>query len=143
VNGFNPSSATRDKQYTRLKMVQLSNEEVLEVEPLEAQQGDMLKGTTLNKAEACEWVVERVKGFCHIVDLSFSRHEKQMMNPFKAIKDNRKNTPNPLVPKTKTTSKGKRELQRLTCSINYDGKKGNAIKVNGKGRGAPQLFNEA
>lgn len=78
-------------------MVQLSNEEVLEVEPLDAHRGDMPEGATLNKAEACEWVVERVKGFFHIVGLSFDGHEKQMMDLFSAIEDNRKNSPSPSV----------------------------------------------
>jgi hypothetical protein len=55
----------------------------------------MPEGVTLNKVEVCEWVVERVKGFCHIVGLSFDGHEKQMMDLFRAIEDNRKNSPSP------------------------------------------------
>jgi hypothetical protein len=85
--------------------------------------------------------VERVKGFCHVVGLSIEGHEEEMMALFRAIEANRKTKTSPpengiVVEPTPTSTNGKRELQRLACSINYDGKKGIATKANGKGRGS-------
>jgi hypothetical protein len=122
------------------ELIQLRDEEVVDCEPLAVQKGDMLEGD-LTKEETFEWVVERVKGFCHVVGLSLEGHEEEMLALFRATEADRKtkasHTENGIVVEpTPTSTKGKRELQRLACSINYDGKKGIASKVNGKGRGS-------
>jgi len=43
---------------------------------------------------------------------------------------------------TKTNTKGKRELKRLACSINYDAKGGHSHRDKGKVKGI-RLINEA
>ena len=101
----------------------------------------MLEGEEVNQKEACEWVVERVKGFCHVVGLSLEGHVEEMMALFRAIEVDRKHKTSPpvaeiVVEPTPRNFKGKQELQRLSCSINFDGKKGTATKINGKGRGS-------
>jgi hypothetical protein len=124
-----------------LQLIEFDDEEVVDCEPLAVQMGDTMKGEELNKKEACEWVVERVKDFCHVVGLSLEGHEEELMAMLRAIEAdwNKKTSPSVVdvaVEHTTTSSKSKRELQRLSCSINYDGKKGVATKAKGKGRGS-------
>jgi hypothetical protein len=101
--------------------MQFRDEEMVDCEPLAVQRGDKLEGE-LTKEETCEWAVERVKGFCHVVGLSLEGHEEEIMALFKVIEVDRKNKTSPSVVDTivapPTNSKGKRELQRLSCSIN-------------------------
>ena len=128
-----------DKQLTGKDLTQFRDEEVVDCEPLAIQKEDMLEGV-LTKEETCEWVVERVKDFCHVVGLSLEGHEEEMIALFRAIEADRKTKTSPtkngiVVEPTPTSTKGKRELQRLACSINYDGKKGIESKVIGKREG--------
>lgn len=78
-----------------------------------------------------------MKNFCNVVGLSYEGYEEQMLALFIAIEANWKenNMPSSSVASAKTNTKGRRELQRLTCSINYDGKRGATNEDNGKGRG--------
>lgn len=76
-----------------------------------------------------------------MVGLSYEGYEAQMMELFTAIEANRKasNVASSSEVLAKTNTKGKRELQRLECFINYDAKRGLAF---GKVRGI-HMFNEA
>jgi hypothetical protein len=65
---------------------------VVDCEPLIVQMGNMLEGEEVNQKEACEWVVERVKGFCHVVGLSFEGHVEEMVALFRAIEADQKST---------------------------------------------------
>ncbi|KAE7995727.1 hypothetical protein FH972_000497 [Carpinus fangiana] len=126
---------------TGMELIQFDDEEVVDCEPLDVQMGDTMKGEELNKKEACEWVVERMKDFCHVVGLSLEGHEEELMAMFRAIEADRNKKTSPFVvdvavEHTTTISKSKRELQHLSCSINYDGKKGVATKAKGKGQGS-------
>jgi hypothetical protein len=125
-------------------MVPYNSDEVLEMEPLEVILEDVLEERDPPEQVSCEWVLERVKKFCTVVGLSYDGYEEQMMELFSAIEENRKastvfNTTE-VLPKSKT--KGKRELQRLECSINYDSKRGSDSKAKAKVRGV-RMVNEA
>jgi len=60
-----------------------------------------------------------------------------MLALFTVIEANRKDSSMASSSKVlaKTNIKGKRELQWLACSTNYDAKRGTTTKDNGKGRG--------
>ena len=78
VRGTSLSSVDRSECSIGLEMAQYFAK-VLEVEPLDAQRVGVLEGPELLKANACKWVIERVKSFCHVVGLSY---EDQMVALF-------------------------------------------------------------
>ncbi|GLT55530.1 hypothetical protein SLA2020_286440 [Shorea laevis] len=127
-----------------LELVPYNSEEVLDLEPLEVLLEDVLEERDPPEQASCEWVLERVKNFCTVVGLSYEGYEEQMMALFSAIERNRKVSTvtkhTEVLPKSKT--KGKRELQRLECSINYDSKRGSDSQAKAKVRVA-RMVNEA
>jgi hypothetical protein len=83
-----------------------------------------------------KWVVERVKGFCQVVGLSCAGFEDKLMHLFNDIEahrySNRVGYDNNL--SAKFLNRGQREVKRLECSVNYDGKGGQSSRLTRKGR---------
>jgi len=84
-----------------------------------------------------DWVVVRVIFFCHVVGLSCEGFENQLMALFAAIEASRPQSDVGSLPDLsgKSGNRGNRELKRLVCSVNYDGKGGQSHRVTWKGRG--------
>ena len=96
---------------------QFVNEEVMEIEPLEAiHVGSQGKG--------CDWVLERVKSLCHVSGMSYEGYEVEMEKLFRKIGGNRGKMHSPVASPAKSISKGKRELRGLKSTVKYDGKQG-------------------
>jgi hypothetical protein len=89
----------------------------LEVEPLEAHP-DCPKG------KVCEWVIERVKGMCHVWGMSCEGYKGELEKLFRKIEGNRGKAYNPATTPSKSTLKGNRGLRGLQWNMNYDGKMG-------------------
>jgi hypothetical protein len=83
-----------------------------------------------------KWVVERVKDFCHVVGLSCDGFEDKLMSLFNDIEAHRYSngvvTDNNF--NAKFGSRGQREVKRLECLVNYDGKGGHSLRLARKGR---------
>jgi hypothetical protein len=83
-----------------------------------------------------EWVVERVKNFCKVIGLACSGFEDKLMELFKDIEahqcSNRVGHDNNL--SAKFGNCGQREVKRLECSVNYDGKGGQSSRLARNGR---------
>jgi hypothetical protein len=110
---------------------QFVNDEVLEMEPLEAIQVE-------SQGKGCDWVLERVKRLCHVWGMSYEGYEVEMEKLFRKIEGNRGKMHNPVVSPVKSSSKGKREIRGLKSTINYDGKQGLVVKgkqPKGRARG--------
>jgi hypothetical protein len=89
----------------------------LEIEPLEAY-------PECPEGKVCEWVIERVKGMCHVWGMSCEGYEGELEKLFRKIEGNRGKAFNPAATPTKSTVKGNRELRGLQTTMNYDGKMG-------------------
>jgi hypothetical protein len=100
---------------------QFVNDEVLEIEPLEAIQVD-------SQGKGCDWVLERVKRLCHVWGMSYEGYEVEMEKLFRKIEGNRGKMHSPVASPVKSSSKGNRELRGLKSTINYDGKQGLVVK---------------
>jgi hypothetical protein len=110
---------------------QFVNDEVLEIEPLEAIQVD-------SQGKGCDWVLERVKRLCHVWGMSYEGYEVEMEKLFRKIEGNRGKMHSPVASPVKSSSKGNRELRGLKSTINYDGKQGLVVKgkqPKGRARG--------
>jgi hypothetical protein len=88
-------------------------------------------------AKASDWVVQKAKSFCHIVGLSCEGFEGELLALLTAIEVSRtqNGTTSPFSPLTKSRNRRHRELTRLACTVNYDGKgdQSNRGKRQGKG----------
>jgi hypothetical protein len=84
-----------------------------------------------------DWVVQRMKIFCHVVGLSREGFEEQMLDLFTTIEASWNQNNMVSIPNfcSKTDNRGKIELKRFACSINYDLKGGQNNKDKGKGKG--------
>jgi hypothetical protein len=89
----------------------------LEIEPLEAY-------PECPEGKVCEWVIERVKGMCHVWGMSCEGYEGELEKLFRKIEGNRGKAFSPAATPTKSTVKGNRELRGLQTTMNYDGKMG-------------------
>lgn len=99
----------------------------------------VVEEATLPKSVYSDWVIQKVKTFCHVAGLSCEGFEDKMMALFTAIEASRQHivltsSPSSL---SQSLNRGHRELKRLACSINYDHKGGHSSK--GKKRGGVQL----
>jgi hypothetical protein len=97
------------------------NEEVLEIEPLDAFHAD-------SKGKDSDWVLERVKSLCHVWGMSCEGYEVEMEKLFHKIEGNRGKMNSPVASPAKATPKGSRELRSLESTINYDGKQGHVVR---------------
>jgi hypothetical protein len=98
----------------------IGGSEMLDIQPL-AVLGEQLGDNFVST----EWVVERVKGFYKIVGLScLGLEDKLMVELFNDIEphrySNRVGHDNNL--SAKFGNRGQREVKRLECLVNYDGK---------------------
>jgi hypothetical protein len=100
---------------------QFVNEEVLEMEPLDAFHAD-------SKGNGCDWVLERVKSLCHVWGMSCEGYEVEIEKLFRKIEGNKGKMNSPVASPAKATSKGSRELRGLESTINYDGKQGHVVR---------------
>jgi hypothetical protein len=89
----------------------------LEVEPLEAYP-DCPEG------KVCEWVIERVKGMCHVWGMSCEGYEGELEKLFRKIESNRGKANSPVATPTKSNLRGNRELRGLQWNMNSEGKLG-------------------
>jgi hypothetical protein len=89
----------------------------LEVEPLEAHP-DCPEG------KVCEWVIERVKGMCHVWGMSCEGYEGELEKLFRKIESNRGKANSPVATPTKSNLRGNRELRGLQWNMNSEGKLG-------------------
>jgi hypothetical protein len=89
----------------------------LEVEPLEAHP-DCPEG------KVCEWVIERVKGMCHVWCMSCEGYEGELEKLFRKMESNRGKANSPAATPTKSTFRGNRELRGLQWNMNSEGKLG-------------------
>ena len=78
-----------------------------------------------NKLDISRWVKHRIPGFSKLVGLSTTQHEKlcALLQRLETVMEaanvlHRRETGSKKV--TKYKNKGRRELQNLTCSVNYD-----------------------
>ena len=79
-----------------------------------------------NKLDISSWVKHKILGFSKLVGLSTTRHEKLCIALLRKLETmmeatnvlHRKETGNKKVAKSK--NRGRRELQNLICSVNYD-----------------------
>lgn len=87
----------------------------------------------MSQEDVSKWVLKRISGFSKFLGVSFDGFEDRTMQLFSDIE---KKWRTGAVKETKKggskTSTGSRELKRLQCSINYDGRK-EAGKGNGGG----------
>jgi hypothetical protein len=104
--------------------------EMLDVQPLailEKELGDDPMST--------EWVIERIRGFCKVVGMSCPGFEDKLMDLFNVIEAHRYSDrvrhDNNL---SAIGNRGQREVKRLECSVNYDGKGGQSSRLPRKGR---------
>jgi hypothetical protein len=100
---------------------QFANEEVLDIEPLEAIQVE-------SQVKGCDWVLERVKRLCHVWGISYEGYKVEMEKLFRKIEGNKGKLHSPVASPIKSISKGKRELRGLESTINYDGKQGLVVR---------------
>jgi hypothetical protein len=92
-------------------------DEPLEVEPLEAHPDS-------SEGKVCEWVIERVKGMCHVRGMSCEGYEGELEKLFCKIEGNKGKANSPAVTLSKSIVKGNRELRGLQWNMNDDGKLG-------------------
>jgi hypothetical protein len=89
----------------------------LEIEPLEAY-------LNCPEGKVCEWVIERVKGMCHVWGMSCEGYEGELEKLFRKIENNRGKANSPAITPSKSTLRGKRELRGLQWNMNSEGKPG-------------------
>jgi hypothetical protein len=106
----------------------LGDFELLEVMPLAVLEKDI-------GVESSDWVLERISGFCKVVGISCPGLEEKMMELFNGIEAQRFSD---RVRQNNNSStmgnRGHREVKRLECSVNYDGKGGQSSRLTRKGR---------
>jgi hypothetical protein len=89
----------------------------LAIEPLEAY-------PSCPEGEVWEWVIERVKGLCHVWGMSCEGFEGELERLFRKIESNRGKATSPAATPVKSILKGKRELRGLEWNMNSEGKLG-------------------
>jgi hypothetical protein len=89
----------------------------LEIEPLEVY-------PNCPEGKVCEWVIERVKGMCHVWGMSCEGYEGELEKLFRKIESNRGKANSPAATPPKSTLRGKRELRGLQWNMNSEGKLG-------------------
>jgi hypothetical protein len=89
----------------------------LEIEPLEAY-------PNCPEGKVCEWVIERVKGMCHVWGMSCEGYEGELEKLFRKIESNRGKAISPAATPSKSTLRGNRELRGLQWNMNSEGKLG-------------------
>jgi hypothetical protein len=106
----------------------LGGDEMLEVLPLAVVEKDIGN-------ESTDWVIERIRGFCKVVGISCPGFEEKLLDLFNVIETQRFsdrmrqfNSPSPM------RNRGQREVKRLECSVNYEGKGGQSSRLTRKGR---------
>jgi len=106
----------------------LGENEMLDVLPLAVMEKDLGN-------ESTDWVIERIRGFCKVVGISCPGFEEKLMDLFNVIEaqrySDRVRHNNNL---SAMGNRGQREVQRLECSVNYDGKGGQSSRLTRKGR---------
>lgn len=106
----------------------LGDIELLDVMPLAVLEKDL-------GVESSDWVLERISGFCKVVGISCPGLEEKMMELFNGIEaqrfsDRMRHNNN----SSAMGNRGHREVKRLECSVNYDGKGGQSSRLTRKGR---------
>jgi hypothetical protein len=83
------------------------------------------------------WVVERVKGYYKLVEVSYDQYEDKLLALFEEIEAKRVHPWADSLAMVTTISrvKGQREIKRLDCSTNYEKKGEQSNKRRGKRRG--------
>jgi hypothetical protein len=83
-----------------------------------------------------EWVIVRVRGFCKVVGMSCPGFEDKLMDLFNDIEAHRYSDRVRHDNNLRATfgNCGQREVKRLECSVNYDGKGGQSYRLTRKGR---------
>lgn len=77
----------------------------------------------MSQADVSKWVLKRINGFSKFLGVSFDGFEDKTMQLFTEIEEKWKNGASEEVKKGGTkVSKGVRELRRLQCSVNYEGR---------------------
>jgi hypothetical protein len=87
----------------------------LAIEPLKAH-------PNCPEGEVWEWVIERVKGMCHVWGMSCEGYEGELERLFRKIESNRGKATSPAATPAKSILKGKRELRGLEWNMNSEGK---------------------
>ncbi|KAG6652775.1 hypothetical protein CIPAW_05G029900 [Carya illinoinensis] len=87
----------------------------------------MLSPLLTTQSASSDWVIQKVKDIQECVEISYVGFEKQFRALFIAINVGQFQSP-------RFAYKRNRELNRLTCSINYDGREGSTSKSRSKGK---------
>ena len=82
-----------------------------------------MHGTKESISEPSQWVKRRHRGFCKLVGFPFESHEQECLALLQRIEAERFTKKPASVPRRNQASgiKGKRELRRLTSTVNYNG----------------------
>jgi len=119
-----------------LALVTLADDVIQGSEMLDIQPLAVLEERLGDDPMSTEWVIERVKGFCKVVGMSCLCFEDKLMDLFNDIEahrySNKVRHDNNL--RAKFGNRGQREVKRLECSVNYDGKRGQSSRLTRKGR---------
>ncbi len=83
-------------------------------------------------AKSSAWVLQKVREIRHCVGVSCEGFEEEYMASLTAVESGHSN--NEFVSSSKLGNKENRELERLSCSSNYDSKGGNYSRGRAKGR---------
>lgn len=106
----------------------LGGNEMLDVMPLAVMEKDLGN-------ESTDWVMERIRGFCKVVGISCPGFEEKLMDLFNVMEaqqySDRVRHNNNLCA---MGNRGQREVKRLECSVNYDGKGGQSSRLTRSGR---------
>jgi hypothetical protein len=106
----------------------LGDNELLDVMPLAVMEKDLGN-------ESSDWVFERIRGFCKVVGISCPGLKEKMMDLFNGIEAQRFSDRVRHNNNSSTMgNRGQREVKRLECSVNYDGKGGQSSRLTRKGR---------
>lgn len=119
-----------------LNLVLYPGEEARDSEPLTIHPLAVIEEPVLPEIVSSDWVVQKVKSLCHFVGLFCKGFGDGLMALFTTIEASRHQNGAASSPSSlsKLANRGRRELKRLACSINYDLKGGQRGK--GKGRGS-------
>lgn len=78
----------------------------------------------MSQEEVFNWVMKRINGFSKFLGVSYDGFEDRTMQLFKGIEDRwRKDSVTKAKKGGSKAKKGARELKRLQCSVNYEGRK--------------------
>jgi hypothetical protein len=106
----------------------LGGNEMLDVLPLAVMEKDLGN-------ESTDWVIERIRGFCKVAGISCPGFEDKLMDLFNVIEAQRySDRVRHINNLSAMGNRGQREVKRLECSVNYDGKGGQLSRLTRKGR---------